>query len=314
MSLNIQKNVDLASFTTFKIGGKAKFFASVSTKNELIKIIKWAKKKEIPFFVLGGGSNVLISDKGFQGLVIKFKISDFKKQENIFFVESGVSFAKLVTECIKAELTGLEWAAGIPGVIGGAINGNAGAFGKDISSVVEKVELFDVKNLAIREFNNRECEFQYRDSIFKKNPDLIIFSAVFKLQKGNSDEINKLAKEAIKKRIDFHGVGARSAGCIFKNISWDDESVDKDYLTKKLPDLKRYFDFPRFSAGFIIDSLGLKGKRIGDAAISEKHANFIINLGNAKAEHVIMLISLIKERVEHKYGIRLKEEVQLIGF
>ncbi|OHA13101.1 MAG: UDP-N-acetylenolpyruvoylglucosamine reductase [Candidatus Tagabacteria bacterium RIFCSPLOWO2_01_FULL_39_11] len=314
MNLNIQENVILAPFTTFKIGGPARFFSVSSSEDELIGLIKWAKEKKLPVFALGGGSNILVSDKGFDGLVIKIQNPKYEIKNLNIFTEAGVPFAKLIFESAKSELTGLEWGAGIPGTIGGATNGNAGAFGEDISASIEKARVFDVKDFSVKEFNNKMCGFQYRDSVFKKNPDLIILSLVLKLQKGNAGEINESIKDALKQRNESHGAGVKSAGCVFKNIPWGRKDIDKDYLTGALPDLKKYGHFPRFSAGFIIDSLGLRGKKLGDAMVLEKHANFIVNLEKAKAEHIIMLIGLIKERVDHKYGIKLEEEIQLVGF
>ena len=288
-----QRNVSLSKYTTFRIGGPAEYFSVVKTENDLIKTIKTAKKIRLPFFVLGGGSNLLVSDKGFRGIVInlQFSILNFRKSKII--TGAGTSLGKLVNTSAKKGLSGLEWAAGIPGTIGGAILGNAGAFGRSIAEAVEEVRVLDVRRKPrIKNYKLRSCKFEYRDSIFKGNPHLIILSAVLKLKKSKKLEILRKMKGYLDYRRKNQPFNFPSAGSVFKNPS---DKFDK-------------------SAGWLIEKAGLKGKRINDAQISEKHANFIVNLGKAKAKDVVKLINLIKSRVKNKFGIKMEEEISYLGF
>jgi UDP-N-acetylmuramate dehydrogenase len=303
----VKENILLEEHTTFHIGGPAKYFFATKTKKDLIKAIKVAKKLKLPFFILGGGSNLLVSDKGFKGLVIKMQNSKCKVQnKNLAFgknlerfaysekskfkitCEAGVSLAKLISESLKTGATGLEWAAGIPGTAGGSICGNAGASGESMEDVIKEVEVFDSKTEKIKIFKNEDCKFGYRESIFKKNPKLIIISATLQLKKGDRKEIKKKIKENLNRRIKAQPLKFPSAGSIFKNPSG-------------------------FSAWELIDKCGLKGKRIGNVKISEKHANFIVNLGSGRAKDVIKLINLAKKRVKNKFGVFLREEIQYLG-
>ena len=309
--LNIQNNILLAPYTTFKIGGPARYFVSVSSEEELKSAAEWAKKNNLPILILGGGSNVLISDKGFNGLVIKIQDSRFKIQDSEVICGAGVPLMMIVSEAVKDGLSGLEWAIGIPGTIGGAIRGNAGAFGKAIGEFIESAEVFDVSKMKIVSYSNENCRFGYRDSIFKKNSNLIILRAIVELRRGEKENIRNLIKEYLSGRPT--GLG-KSAGCFFKNIPWSRKDLDKELLIKSFSELKIYSEKPKIATGFLIDHLGLKGKKIGGAEIPAQHANYIINTGNASAEDVVMLASLVKERVQHHYGFLLEEEVELVGF
>lgn len=309
--LNIQENIPLAPLTTFKIGGPARYFIIVSSEEELIEALKWAKDKKIPLFILGGGSNLLISDKGFNGLVIKLQINNCEVKGNKIFAEAGTLLSKLVAESLKNSLTGLEWAVGIPGTVGGALVNNAGAFGKDISAIVEKAQVLDVDILKKKEITNKDCCFEYRQSMFKGNSSWIILSTVLNLSKGDSEKSREVIKENSKQRS--YKQSQRSAGCFFKNISWDRKDINKEKLIKRFPELKKHTTTPRLGVGFLIDYMGLKGKSINDAAISYEHASYIINKGSAKAEDVLILVNLVKERIQHHYGLFLEEEVEIIN-
>src|SRR4030042_435298 len=213
--MKIQKNIPLAPYTTFRIGGAARFFCEAKSEEDILEALKFAKEKSLPVFVLGGGSNVLVSDKGFDGLVLK--ISNFKFQiSNLRIIcDSGCLLGKIVNESVKAGLTGLEWAAGIPGTIGGAVRGNAGAYGGCMADAVESVRVLEIANLfkvrpfpsssgAVgipqgRTFRPHDCQLAYRDSIFKQNPNLIILSVKLKLEKGDRAESERRIKEILAK-------------------------------------------------------------------------------------------------------------------
>ena len=304
----VKKNILLKNYTTFLIGGPAKYFFQAKTKRDLILAVKIAKKFRLPFFVLGGGSNLLVSDKGFKGLVIKIRNSKFeilngarRRREgggmvsSKIFTEAGTLLGHLVNATTRVGLTGLEWAVGIPGTVGGAVRGNAGAFRKSMKDIIKTVEAFDTKTGKIKILKNKDCKFGYRDSIFKKNKNLIILSAVLQLKKGRhppatrKKKIKNKIKKNLKQRKETQPLNFPSAGSIFQNP-------------------------PGFSAGELIEKCGLKGKRIGNVKIFEKHANFIVNLGGGKGKDVMGLIKIIKNKVKNKFGIVLEEEVQFLGF
>ncbi|KKS34596.1 MAG: UDP-N-acetylenolpyruvoylglucosamine reductase [Parcubacteria group bacterium GW2011_GWC2_42_13] len=308
--LNIRENVELAPLTTFRIGGPARYFAVVFSEEELKELLKWAREKKLPTFFLGGGSNILISDEGFKGLVIKIQNSKLEIKNSNVFAEAGILSSKVLAESINYGLTGLEWLVGIPGTIAGAMANNAGAYGKDMSAVVEKVKVLEVATLVAKEMTNKDCRFEYRESIFKGNSNYIILSVVLNLKKGNPEESRALMKEYLKQR-SYKNSG-RSAGCFFKNISWEKLNNKENFL-KKFPELKKFEYLPRVGVGHLIDFLGLKGKSVGGAMISFEHASYIINKENAKAEDVIRLVNLVKEKIKARYGIVLENEVEVVG-
>ncbi len=306
---DFKKNILLAPYTTFKIGGPAKYFFIAKNNRQIIEAVKLAKKSGIPYFIMGGGSNVLINDKGFDGLVIKVKNEKYEIQNKTIISEAGVLFSSLVGEATNKNLSGLEWAVGVPGTIGGAIRGNAGAFGRDIYESVEKVIFFNAENLKIESYNKKQCQFSYRESIFKHNKNIIL-SAQLNLKKGNSKKSSEIIKECLEIRKKGNP-GYPSAGSVFKNLQVKNLNSS---LFEKIPELKQMIKGGKIPATYFIEACGLKGKRIGEAEIYQKHANFIINLGHATAEQIIILISLIKQKVRNKFSIQLEEEIEYVGF
>lgn len=273
----METNITLKDKNTFRVGGLARYYSFVNSKKELEETLLFAKKEKLPVFVIGEGSNLLISDNVFEGVVIKLNLKEVKKEGNFFRVQAGVLLRELVLKAKEFNLGGLEWAVGIPGTLGGAIFGNAGAHKHSISELIKEVEVFDGEKT--KTLKKEACGFDYRESIFKKNPNFIILSAILELKEGVSEE---LMKEYLAKRKLVKGF---SIGSIFKNP-------------------EGHF------AGKLIEDCGLKGKRIGDAMISEEHANWIINLGKAKSEDIEKLISLIKKKVKEKFNVELVEEIR----
>ncbi|KKP58538.1 MAG: UDP-N-acetylenolpyruvoylglucosamine reductase [Candidatus Moranbacteria bacterium GW2011_GWF1_34_10] len=311
MNIKIQKNVLLAPQTTFKIGGEAKFFIEVFNDDNIIEAVQYAKDNNLKIFILGGGSNVLISDGGFDGLVIKIKNNGIKINDCEIECDAGVSLINLVNFSVKNGLAGLEWAAGIPGTVGGAIRGNAGAFGGEMKDSLVEIKFLNIKKdpLEMEFCSNEQCKFDYRSSIIKNNTDLILVSAKFKLKKGIAYESEKVVKETINKRLEKQPTNP-SAGSFFKN-----PRIDKQEIIEKFEsDMGMKMRGGQLPAGWFIDDLGFKGKKIGGAQVSEKHANFIINAGDATAEDIIILSSFLKQKVRDTYGIQLEEEVSRIGF
>lgn len=310
--LTIQKDISLKNYSTFKIGGKAKYFAIVEKVDEIKKAINFARGKKIPFFILGGGSNVLFPDNGFEGMIIKIQNVNYKVNDTIISAGGGIFLNKLIEVSLKEGLTGLEWAAGIPGQVGGAVYGNAGAFGSSMADVVKSVKTLNIEDptFNIQIFTKEECQFSYRSSIFKKNKKYIIIEVDFELKKGNKKEIQNQIKKHLKFRKEHHPLEYPSAGSIFQNYQLGENDFK---LLEKFPDLKQFHTRGNIPAAYIIDKCGLKGKKIGGAKISEKHPNFIVNVDSAKAEDVMLLISLIKEKVRNQFGIQLEEEIIYVG-
>ncbi|MDD5433078.1 MAG: UDP-N-acetylmuramate dehydrogenase [Candidatus Pacebacteria bacterium] len=289
-----EKNVSLKEYTTFKVGGPAKYFFAAKNKDELASALQLAKEKKLDVFVFGGGSNLLMSDKGFKGLVVKIEISGMEFSDSKAVVGGGVCLSKFANAVGKNGFTGFEWAIGIPqATVGGAVYGNAQAFGFRISDNIELVEVFDRKTFKLKTFSKEQCKFTLKNSAFKKNKNLIVISVVFNLQKGNEAEIKENVAKFLKHRKQSHPLNFPSAGSVFVNPE------KKGQVTP---------------AGFLIEKAGLKGKKIGNAQISEKHANFIINLGGAKAKDVLALIRLAQKKVKENSKINLETEIQQIGF
>ncbi|MFC1756372.1 UDP-N-acetylmuramate dehydrogenase [Patescibacteria group bacterium] len=308
--INIQKNVPLAQYTTFRIGGSAKYFVEANNIEELKEALDHAKSNNLDFFVMGGGSNLLVSDKGFPGLIIKVKLNDFRIVGNSVEAESGVALAKVVNSSIGENLSGMEWAAGIPGTVGGAVRGNAGAYGKTTGDVAENVKALFLENMEIREMDNKDCKFCYRGSFFKKNSDVIILSARFNLEKGNMEKSQQEIKERIMQRISGQPKGVGNAGSFFLNPVVNDKKLRDEFekdTGKKPKDEK-------LPAGWFVAKTGLQGKKIGGAMVSEEHANYIVNTSDATAEDVMILASSIKQKVRDDFGVQLTEEVQMLGF
>ena len=308
--MKIERKKVLANFTTFKIGGPADYFVKVKNEKDLIEVLEWAKNQSLPFFILGGGSNVLFSDEGFRGVVIKLQNTKYEIQNTKIIAEAGCPLQKLVQEALKNSLSGLEWAAGIPGTLGGAIRGNAGAFGGEMKDVVESVKVLNVGCLKfkVKQLSKKSCQFSYRESIFKKRKNLIILGATLKLKKGNKKEIQEKIKEILKQRKERQPLEFPSAGSVFKNVSV--KKLPKEIKEKFKEKIKNGF----LPAAILIEECGLKGKSFGGAKISEKHANFILNFKNAKARDVFNLIQLVKKKVKEKFKVELEEEIELVGF
>jgi len=285
--MEFQKNVLLKNYTTFRIGGRARYFFAAGTKEKIIWAIKRAKEKKLPFFILGGGSNLLVSDEGFKGLIIKIQNTKYQILNTKIIAEAGTPLGQLVNIAAISGLSGLEWAVAIPGTIGGAVFGNAGTPEGSMKDIVRKVEVLDVKNLSFRTYSSKECKFNYRSSIFKKKKNLVIISAELQLKKGDKNKIKEKIKKYLNRKKEKQPLNCPSAGSVFMNPKG-------------------------FFAGKLIERAGLKGEKIGGAEISEKHANFIVNSGKASGQDVIKLINLIKKQVKKKFKVVLKEEIQFL--
>ncbi len=281
----MKKNQLLAPYTTFKIGGPADWFCETKNEQEIVEAIKFAKEKKLAFFILGNGSNLLVSDDGFRGVVIKMENEEVQINNEKILAKAGINLNKLANIAQENSLLGIEFMVGIPGTLGGVVFGNAGAWQQNIGDKVERVKILDKDN-QFKWLNHDECQFSYRQSRFKKNKEIIL-AVELKLKKDNQNEIEQKINENLQKR-EGQPKGP-SAGSIFVNPK------------------------PQ-SAGDLIEKCGLKGKQIGQTQISQKHANFIVNLGGAKAEDVVKLIALAQKEVREKFRIDLKTEIIFLGF
>jgi len=307
---NIKENYPLKELTTFKIGGPAKFFSVVDNEKLLIKLLKFAKTNHFKFLIIGKGSNLLISDQGSNGLVIKLDFKEIVFKNSNVEVSADYPLNQLVALTVSKNLTGLEFATGIPGTIGGAAVGNAGAYDGQIGDIVKKVEVLD-NNFQKQTLTNKALQFSYRNSILKRN-NYILLKVYLKLKKGDKlKSVQRMNKIALT-RWQNHP-HQPSAGSIFKNVSLSDDLIKKIQSENyQIPE--KFFEYKKIPAAWLIERVGLKGKKIGGAQISEKHANHLVNLGNAKADEVVQLISLVKMKVRDEFGIQLEEEVRYVGF
>ncbi len=314
MPVSIKENEPLARHTVFRIGGPARFFVTADGSEDFVAALRGVVSAGLPWRILGAGSNVLVADRGFAGAIIRPVGGLVEVNGNRMRVDAALPMARVVSESLAAGLRGFEWAIGVPGTIGGSVRGNAGCFGGEMKDVVRAVTVFDARMGAIEEWSADAVEFGYRDSIFKRRPELVILAATLGLQPGDPLEGQRRVGEYTAHRTATQDIGSHSAGCAFKNIPWSRRDIKRERVLQKLPNLPPSGTVSGISAGFLIDQAGLRGYRVGGAKVSERHGNFILNTGRATAEDVAILLALAKERVHRNYGLLLEEEIQLVGF
>lgn len=284
----VKENIDLKNYNTYKVSSFAKYLVDVKDENSLISLIKYLEANNVKYMILGNGSNVVLPDKTFNGVIIKLGgLNKIDVDDDEVYVEAGVMLPKLVNETVSNCLTGLEWASGIPGTVGGAVVGNAGAYLSDIFTFIDEIRVLD-KNV-VKTLKKSDVAYSYRHTSFKDSKDIIILGVKLKLNKGNADESAILMKKRLERRIESQPLEYPSAGSVFRN-------PEGDY------------------AGRLIEECGLKGKRIGGAMVSEKHANFIINYDNASASDVRNLIKFVHDEVLKKMKVDLIIEQEIIDW
>ncbi len=307
----IERNIALSSFTTFRIGGQAKLFVQADSSEEIVAAIRWAKANNEKFFVLGGGSNVLVSDHGFDGLVIKNNYQLLFREKSVMACGSGLAFARACLSARRHNLTGLEWAVGIPGTIGGAVAGNAGAYGSSTSDILESATVYLVNEDKIDTWSPADFGFAYRFSKCRLEP-IVVLEARLKLKEGKSEEINAKIQENIAKRMASQPKYP-SAGCVFKNVPLA-ELAGMDREAREMAESEGAIRNGKLSAAWLIERLHFKGHWVGGARVSEDHANYIVNEGfKATSDDVMMLMSLIKQKVRVEFGVQLKEEITYLN-
>ncbi|MEK7500527.1 MAG: UDP-N-acetylmuramate dehydrogenase [Patescibacteria group bacterium] len=316
--MKIEEKVSLARFSNYKTGGSADCFVVAKNLDELKSALVWAAKNQLNFFVLGGGTNVLFSDSGFRGLVIKIDNADFTFPKSDFGHRSrtsvqagaGVLMPDLVAAAVDRGLTGLEWAGGLPGTLGGAVRGNAGCFGGEIKDAVVSVSALDQSGRLVN-FNNRDCGFAYRHSRFKSEK-LVVVEAVLKLRRDLPRE--RLA-EMVQSRIDYRTqrqpLDWPNCGSVFKNVPLEKAPVG---IAEKFKAVVKTDPCPIIPTAALIHEAGLKGFRIGGAQVSEKHPNFIINAGGARSADILELLGLVRTRIKELFDVDLEVEIELVGF
>jgi len=308
----IQNNYNLKALSTFRIGGPAEYFLCAKTREDLQQGFAWAEQHELPVYVLGGGSNLLINDQGIAGLVIQPGNRELAVKGSRLHTGAGGHLAEAVSTATGHGLAGLEWAAGIPGSVGGAVRGNAGAFGGEMADAVEKAEVYDRNKDKFLLFSRRDCDFGYRSSVFQNRQELIIWQVILKLAPGQASEIKKQVEANLEKRKQAQP-NYPSAGCVFQNVALADLKAGSPGLAERV-EAENTFSNNRVPAGWLVDRADLKGKKIGGAKVSLEHGNFIVNTGGATAEDVIMLISYLKQQIRDNFGVQLVEEIRYFGF
>lgn len=307
---NIEENVPLAQYTSLQIGGAARFFVTASSVAELREALLFARRERVPYGILGGGTNLLVSDSGFDGLMIKLKLEEAAVSGGGITAEAGVDLTALVQRTPEWGLSGMESLAGIPGLVGGAVRGNAGAYGSCIADLVESVLAIDAETLDLVNFPQQECRFAYRSSRFKTDRRFIVLAAQLMLRPGDGLEITQKIDAVLAKRHAKNLQCEKSVGSFFMNPV----VTDSDLIKKFESDQQVHCRENRIPAGWLIDQAGLRNTRVGAAMVSALHANYLINTGNASAEEMLELAHLIKRTVRAATGVQLQEEVSLLGF
>jgi len=285
----VKENVPLKKHTTYRVGGVASAFVYPKDIDSLKKVLKLLKENNIKHMILGNGSNVLFSDDDYKGIIIKLdKLNNYEIKGTRLIAGAGANMISLALDTVKHNLKGLEFICGVPGLVGGCVYMNAGCYGSDISNVLTEVKAL-TPDLEVITLKNKDLEFGYRTSFFKTHKDYIILEATFKLTKGKREELEALVKERKEKRLASQPLEYPSAGSVFRNP-------------------------PENFSGKLIEDLGLKGLKKGEAEISTKHANFIVNKNNACASDIKYLIDHVKEEVKKNYDIDLICEQELINF
>lgn len=307
MKYLIQENVPLASHVNYQIGGPARYFAAPKTIEEIKAVIAEAHTIGLPVFVLGSGTNVLVSDHGYHGFVLKPDLQTLTVHAMTIEVGAGLLMKDLVSAATVNSLSGLEWAGGLPGTVGGAIRGNAGAFGGETKDSILAVRTLDIRTGEEAVWSNQECHFGYRNSIFKeRGGELLIVSATFTLQEGDGTLIAAAVQEKVNYRTERHPLEYPNIGSTFKNVPTNEVNAR---VLATLASIIKNDPFPVVPAAYLISECGLKGTEHGGAMISPKHPNFIVNNGGATSDDIEHLIHTAKIAVQEKYGITITEEI-----
>jgi UDP-N-acetylmuramate dehydrogenase len=306
-NLTVSRDTPLSRYTRFGIGGPADLYAETKSVEAFIAATAAARESGLPTMVIGGGTNLIVSDTGFRGIVLRYRADELLAANGRVVAQAGAVLQDLVDFAIARGLKGLETLSGIPGSVGAAVYGNAGAYGHSISERVVKVQFFDGE--CVRVFSNEECEFRYRESIFKRHKEWIIFSTQLLLDAADAGELRRVADDILKVRNEKFPVTMKCAGSIFKNL-----------LLRELPAAagaevpEKVVREGKIPAAWFLEQVGAKGMSRGEIRVADYHANLIYNTGTGTAADLRAVIEELKARVRSRFGIEIEEEVQYVGW
>ena len=305
-NLTIAAGAPLAQYTRFGIGGPADLYVETASVPAFMAAVRAARSSGLPTMVIGGGTNLIVSDAGYRGIVLRFRGEELRASGECVAAEAGAVLQDLVDFGIAHGLKGLETLAGIPGSVGAAVYGNAGAYGHSISERVLAVRFFDGDD--VRTFLQAACDFAYRESIFKKHKEWIVFSVDLRLERADAAELRRVADDILKVRNEKFPVTMKCAGSIFKNLLWSE--LPAGAAAEVPASAVREGKVP---AAWFLEQVGAKGTERGQIRVAPYHANLIYNAGEGTAADLCALIADLKERVRQRFGFELEEEVQYVG-
>jgi UDP-N-acetylmuramate dehydrogenase len=306
-NLTVLQDALLAAYTRFAIGGPADIYAETESVESFIEALSVARASGLDYMVMGGGTNLIVSDQGFRGIMLRFVARRILAAGERVHCDAGAVLQDLVDFTVDRGLKGLETLAGIPGSTGAAVYGNAGAYGHSISERIRQIRFFD--GAQVRVFDNAECEFHYRESIFKRHKEWIIFSTELCLDQGDALALRKTADDILKVRNEKFPVTMKCAGSIFKNLLLAELPMA---TAAQVPE--KVIREGKVPAAYFLEQAGAKGMSRGDIHVADYHANLIYNAGQGTAADLCALIQELKARVRGRFGIELEEEVQYVGF
>ena len=305
--LTVLRGALLSHYTRFGIGGPADLYAETADETAFIAALQMVRASGREYAVIGGGTNLIVSDDGFRGIVLRFKADAIRNAGTCIEAEAGAELQRLVDYSIDHGLKGIETMTGIPGSVGAAVYGNAGAYGHSIMERVAEVRFCDGEE--VRTFTNAQCEFHYRESIFKRHKEWIVFSVELHMDRGSAEELRKQADEILRVRNAKYPPDMKCAGSIFKNLILDELPADVRAQTPQ-----RVVREGKVPAAWFLEEAGAKGMRKGGIHVADYHANLIYNAGGGTARELCAVIGELKNRVRERFGLELEEEVQYVGF
>ncbi len=310
---SVRFHESMARHTTFRLGGAARLYVIATSSELLVQAVDVAIELGIPWYVMGGGTNILVADTGFEGVVIQAANQGMSIEETVVTLESGMISALVARKTVEVGLTGFEWAVGLPGTMGGAVYGDAGCFGGEMRDSVASVDVYHIETRERRTLLVDACMFGYRESVFKHERCVIVGCSLHLQRAKNLDEAKRKMNRFLGERKNKQPLGTSSAGCVFKNFIYQEKNV-LSALCRDIAVPVEMLSAKSISAGWLIDQAGLKGHAVGGFEVSDRHGNFFLNKYQGKAEDVLALLSLVKRNITDRWGIVLEEEIQLLGF
>ena len=306
-NLAISKGTLLSRYTRFGIGGPADVYAETADEQSFMQAFALVRAAGADYTVIGDGTNLIVSDAGFRGIVLRFRAQHIHSHGTNARAHAGAELQDLVDHCIDGGLKGIETMTGIPGSVGAAVYGNAGAYGHSIDERIQRVRFFD--GAEVRVFDKAQCEFRYRESVFKRHKDWIIFSVALEMDQAPAEDLRKAADEIFQIRLAKYPPTMKCAGSIFKNLVLAELPIE---VRRQIPE--RVIREGKAPSAYFLEQVGAKGMRSGDIQVADYHANLIYNAGQGTASQLCEIISELKSRVRGRFGLELEEEVQYVGF